>query len=124
MSEQGTQEKEQPQPDAPEKPQEPANAAPPSGETKPAAENPDVATIVIQFNRKTFQQTHHWPKNVTDTCTLYGMLGVAFETLVRGQLVRDVTTGVVKGIAERMAIKGRGGMKFPTPDEIARSARH
>ena len=82
------------------------------------SEDPDVLTLVIQLNNKTKQSRVIWPKGVGETYILYGMLEMAKEVLIRGQMIRDVTQSVMRSIREQMAIKGRGGLKLPTPQDI------
>lgn len=95
-----------------------------NGEDKAAQADPDVHTIVLQYNSKTMQTRVIFPPEVKDTITLYGILMTGVQQLIQGQLVRDVTAGVMKGLAERMAIKGRGGMHFPSAADIEKSRRH
>lgn len=96
----------------------------PNGEDKAQAQDPHVHTIVIQYNDQTMQSRVIFPPEVKDTCTLYGMIMMALQTVIQGQLVRDVTQGVMKALSEKMAIKGRGGISFPSPAQIEASRHH
>jgi hypothetical protein len=84
----------------------------------------DTHTLVIQYNTKTMQNRVIFPPEIKDICTLYGMLMMGVQQLLQGQLIRDVTTGVMRGITERLAIKGKGGIKFPSPADIEASRKH
>lgn len=100
-----------------------------TGEPGVASEDPNVLTLVIQFNKETKQCRVILPKAVEDMCTLYGMLEMAREFLIRGQLTRDITKSVTQAFMERLAIKGRGGIKIqlpgagPTKEQIDAAAK-